>query len=184
MTWGVQLGIAGEYPLRTVTRIDMTEGFSTLGALVLPTFGWMVEKNVMIGGQIITGHLIDKYSSLNYIFPGPGPAPIIRETKMQDRYTELGISPFARYYVPLNKRNIVNLYLQAGVMVYHSTERRISRPVNHQIFPPTDQSEGRWNMLGGIGVGVSVNGKAGNLDMYVNNTGLYFGYYRHIVRKK
>lgn len=63
---GLQLGVAGEYPINSVTVLDINESNKRYGLLALPSFGWFIERNFVLGAQAIVGFNHESYSYSNY----------------------------------------------------------------------------------------------------------------------
>lgn len=171
--FGIELGIAGEYPISSVTQLNISESDKNYGLLLIPSYGWFVENNWVIGGQAILGFANNSYSydnSMQY------------STISKSRYSDIGIAPFTRYFIPLGKRNVVSIFGQASMPVIYSTsdieyKQSGSSPSNYSY------SNYEFRLIGTIGLGVSLNGRFGSLEVNGNTTGLYIGFHKYIGKK-
>ncbi|MEJ7672588.1 MAG: hypothetical protein WKF59_07725 [Chitinophagaceae bacterium] len=76
-----------------------------------------VENNWVIGGQAILGFSNTKYSS-KYTSNG-----IQYSNTNESKYSDFGIAPFTRYFVPLGQRNVVSIFGHASMPVIYSTSK-------------------------------------------------------------
>lgn len=174
---GIELGIAGDYPIRSVTQLNISKGDKNYGLLVLPSYGWFVENNWVVGGQAILGFSNNSYT---YQYTNSGGSIITSEDK--SRYSDFGVAPFTRYFIPLGKRNVVSIFAQASVPVIYSTSKKEStRNGNFPYFSAYSDEE--FRLFGTIGLGVALNGRFGSLEANANNTGLYIGFHKYISKK-
>ncbi len=166
---GIELGIAGDF--NTITQLDISKNNKDYGLLILPSYGWFVENNWVIGGQAILGFSNNSYKSGNGI----------QYSEYKSSYTDVGVAPFTRYFIPLGKRNVVSIFGHAAMPVMYSTsewESKYGNPIN-----TTSNSNYEVRLFGIIGLGVSLNGRFGSLEVNANNTGLYLGFQKYIGKK-
>ncbi len=183
--FGVQIGIAGGYPINSVTALDISKTNKFYGLLLLPSYGWFIERNFIVGAQAILGFNYDSYSYSNYDY-STNPPRLISDYKNTSKGTDLGIAPFLRYYVPLGKRNVVSLFGQGSFPVlYSSYKTEVTPPQTNPNFPyyRYNDEEG-LKLIASLGIGVSVNGRFGSLEINGNNTGLYIGFQKYLFPKK
>jgi len=174
--FGIELGIAGEYPINSVTQLNISDEDKNYGLLVLPSYGWFVENNWVIGGQAILGFSNNKYSS-KYTANG-----IQYSNTNESKYSDFGIAPFTRYFVPLGQRNVVSIFGHASMPVIYSTSKREFKQSPNSSFNSSN-SNNEFRLIGSIGLGVSLNGRFGSLEVNANNTGLYVGFQKYIGKK-
>lgn len=180
---GLQLGIAGEYPINSVTVLDINESNKRYGLLALPSFGWFIERNFVIGGQAIVGFNHESYAYSNYDY-SVNPPRYIGDFKNTSKGVDLGVAPFARYYVPLGRRNVVSLFGQGSFPVlYSSYESGSNYPSSYPGWSNYRYKEEGLKLMASLGGGVSINGRFGSFEVNANNTGLYFGYQRYFGSK-
>lgn len=171
--FGIELGIAGEYPINSVTQLSISKREKNYGILLLPSYGWFVENNWVIGGQAILG-----FSSNTYTYQN---TPQYSGTN-KSTYSDVGIAPFTRYFVPLGKRNVVSIFGHASMPIIYSTSKTESKQTGG--FPSNySYSNSELRLIGTIGLGVSLNGRFGSLEVNANNTGLYIGFHKYIGKK-
>lgn len=176
---GLQLGVAGEYPINSVTVLDINESNKRYGLLALPSFGWFIERNFVLGAQAIVGFNHDSYSYSNYDY-SVNPPRYMGDTKSTSKGVDLGVAPFARYYVPLGRRNVVSLFGQGSFPVlYSSYESGSNYNSTYPGWSNLRYKEEGLKLMASLGGGVSINGRFGSFEMSANNTGLYLGYQRY-----
>jgi opacity protein-like surface antigen len=66
---------------------DVNSTYKTLGFNLLPTVGYFIIDNLVVGGNILVSYSRQKSTESDY----------------KDTQTSLGIGPFVRYYYPLSK---------------------------------------------------------------------------------
>ena len=165
---GIELGIAGGYPINSITQLNISKDDKNYGLLVIPSYGWFVETNWVIGGQAIVG-----FSNNRYTY-NSGTQTYYNKSESSD----LGVAPFTRYFIPLGKRNIVSIFGQASMPILYSTYSSESK---QQGTPPSiySNNESELKLIGTIGLGVSLNGRFGSLELNGNTTGLYVGFHKY-----
>lgn len=164
--FGVELGIAGGYPINSVTELSISKNEKYYGLLIIPSYGKFVETNWVIGGQAILGFNNSRYSYNN------GTQTDYNKSKSSD----FGLAPFTRYFVPLGKRNVVSIFGQASLPILYSSY------YSESSWPGTPRSikdESELRIIGTIGLGVSLNGRFGSLELNANTTGLYVGFHKY-----
>lgn len=171
---GIELGVAGEYPINSVTQLNISKDDKNYGLLLLPSYGWFVENNWVVGGQAILGFSHDSYSyqsGLQYT------------NSSKSSYSDFGVAPFTRYFVPLGKRNVVSLFGHASLPVIYSTSKSENKQTGTSGAFSYSDSDYELRVIGSLGLGVSVNGRFGSLEVNANNTGLYFGFHKYFKKK-
>ena len=170
--FGIELGIAGGYPINSVTQLNISEGDKNYGLLIIPSYGWFVEKNWVIGGQAILGFSNESYS---YQYS-------TNATVSESKYSDIGLAPFTRYFVPIGRRNVVSIFGQASMPVIFSTSKREYKQTG--TSPSNNYSSNtELKLIGAIGLGVSINGQFGSLEVHGNTTGLYIGFHKYFGKK-
>ncbi len=168
---GIELAIAGDY--NTYLQLNITKNNKDYGLLLLPSYGWFVEKNWMIGLQALTGFSSNKYKNA------------YNTTQSSSKYTdrEFGIAPLTRYFIPLGKRNIVSIFGEASLPLVYSSSKGETKQTG--TFPFNNSySNNELSLRGNMGLGVSLNGHFGSLEINANTAGLYIGFHKYINRKK
>ncbi len=177
---GIQIGVAGGYPINSVTILDISNDSKDYGLLALPSYGWFVERNFLVGASAIIG--FNNYSSTNYSYDYSTSPPLVTKYKYEGRNLDLGLAPFLRYYVPLGKRNVVSLFGQGSFPILYSRTRNETTP--NQINNNWYNNQEGLKLIASLGLGVSVNGRLGSLEVNGNNTGLYIGVQKYLSFKK
>ncbi len=170
---GIEFGVAGEYPINSVTQLNISKSDKNYGLLLLPSYGWFVEKNWVFGGQAILG-----FSNTSYSYTNGSQFSSSNKSK----YSDFGIAPYTRYFVPLGKRNVVSLFGHASMPIIYSTSERVSKQTGNLPSTFTSNDFG-VKIIGSLGLGVSLNGRFGSLEANANNTGLYLGFHKYFRRK-
>lgn len=166
--FGIELGIAGGYPINSITQLNISKDDKNYGLLIIPSYGWFVETNWVFGGQAILG-----FSNNSYTY-NSGTQTYYDKSKSSD----FGIAPFTRYFVPLGKRNVVSIFGQASMPILYSTYSSESKQSGNPPFM-NSYNESELKLLGTIGLGVSLNGRFGSLELNGNTTGLYVGFHKY-----
>jgi hypothetical protein len=174
---GIELGVAGEYPINSVTKLNISKTEKNYGLLLLPSYGRFVENNWVVGGQAILGFANDSYT-----YQSGSSSGVVYTSSNKSRYTDFGIAPFTRYFVPLGKRNVVSLFGHASLPVIYSTSKEEYKQSGG--FPNTYSSNDyEVRVIASLGLGVSLNGRFGSLEVNANNTGLYVGLHKYFQKK-
>ncbi len=168
---GIELGIAGGYPINSITQLSFSKTEKNYGLLLLPSYGWFVENNWVIGGQGILGFSHNEYSYSGTQYSSAN----------KSDYTDFGIAPFTRYFVPLGKRNVVSLFGQASLPAVYSTTKRETKQTGSSPYN-TSSNTYEVQVIGSIGLGVSLNGHFGSIEVNANN-GLYLGFHKYFGKK-
>jgi hypothetical protein len=162
---GGQLQLANVDLFSSETILRVNDYSSEAGIVVSPNIGWFVEKNWLLGSM---GHLgfYSSKSNKNSTF-------VVKEKAF-----DIGITPFSRYYIDLTRRRNVKLFLLAGLPLIYSS-------YNVTYNSPTSTDEDRSNL--GIhavwGVGTSLHGQFGAIEMNLSSLGLNLGFQKFIGRK-
>jgi hypothetical protein len=167
----------------TTTEIIVQDGSSSVGLLLSPSYGKMIEKNWMVGAMGFIGYYSSRYSS-NYFPPSVGINPPVYPSKNISNYFDIGISPFTRYYFMLSKRNTMAFFLQGGLpFVYGQTKyiQRVGFPAGQQDLSIKQSSV---YLKASLGFGLSVQGKFGSIDTHVSNLGWFFSFNKLLKSNK
>ena len=179
----IQLGVAGGYPINSITELDISSNNKRYGLLALPSYGWFVERNLMLGASAIVGfnYNSSSFNSFDYSTNPPRPA----EVKNVGSGSDFGVAPFMRYYIPLSRRNVVSLFGQGSLPLIYSRYRYTNSLQTAQGVVSSSMSrEEGLKLIGSVGLGVSVNGRFGSFEVNANNTGLYVGFQKYFSPKK
>lgn len=127
----------------------------------------------MIGIQGLAGlssnKYIDYYNTSNY--------------KTTSSYSDVGIAPITRYFIPIGKRNVVSLFGQASLPIVYSSEKRETFQTTGSTPYNTSSRYSEVTLLGSIGFGASLNGRLGSLELNINNTGLFLGFHKYFRKR-
>lgn len=181
---GLQIGVAGGYPVNSYTILDISKTSKDYGLLAVPSFGWFLERNFQAGIQMFAGFNHYSYSNF-YSNPSVSP-PVVNEYKIISKGFDIGAAPFVRYYVPLGKRNVVSLFGQGSLpIIYSKYKEEIPAALqNSGWYINNNYNQEEVKVIASLGLGVSINGKYGSLEINGNNTGLYIGVQKYLFAKK
>ncbi|MES2005634.1 MAG: hypothetical protein V4450_14040 [Bacteroidota bacterium] len=143
----------------TSLALSLSPNRKNYGFNLVPTFGYVLQRNWLIGGQFTVGWEKEKY-------PNAGLGYTQTYT-----YTDLGFAPFTRLYLDLTRNKKWKLYGLAAVDIANSWVRSVS---NNQDSPYTNYH----STTGYIGIGAAYFGRRVSLDLNVAKTGLRLGIYR------
>lgn len=165
---GVQTNIAEGDLYYSSLMLRANKNYSDLGINIVPTFGWVVEKNWVIGGQVTMGWARNKYVS-NW-----SNGVSIASTKTN--YLDLGIAPFTRYYIDITRNQKIKLFGMASMELAYGRYKSQVKQNNDNIT--ATNSDNSVNLDGSIGFGMAYFGKQGSLDLNLSNMGLRLGLYK------
>lgn len=171
-TAGIEICIAGDY--NTILQLDFSKNSKNLGLLLLPSYGWFVQKNWMIGIQGLAGYAYNKYQNIYTTSPSI--------SKYTD--TDFGIAPLTRYFVPIGKRNIVSIFAQAALPLVYSSSKRETKQTGGTNPYNSSYKNTELTLRGNMGLGVSLNGHLGSIEINANTSGLFLGFHKYIGRNK
>jgi hypothetical protein len=145
---------------KTRTVIDFSG--QIYGLTILPTFGYSLQRNWLIGAQATFGIK----SSTN--------------TYYTHFNTDLGIAPFSRYYLDLTKNKMWKLFAVAALEIVTTSSKRTYKAwgtplITHYYTTST---------FGSIGGGVSYFSKKLIVDASFSNAALRLGFYRVLPSRK
>lgn len=175
--FNVQLGVAEGDLFNSLTTIEFSREVKNIGVLVLPGYGKFIERNLLLGISGIIG--LEDYKE-KYQGGTIGNPPVSYTRHQRSKYTDLGLSPFLRYYVPLGKRNTFSLFGQASFPLFYSSYRYSSYSDPLQAGTNYNASDDQVTLKASLGLGVSFNGSFGSFELSANNGGLFLGYQRYL----
>lgn len=165
---GIQTNIAEGDLYYSSLMLRVNKDYKDLGINIVPTFGWVVEKNWVIGGQITAG-------SASYSYPSNWSGGVnIARTK--STYLDLGIAPFTRYYIDITRNQKIKLFGMASMEIAYGRYKMQVKQNNGNII--ATNSDNTVNLDGSIGFGMAYFGKRGSLDLNLSNMGLRLGLYK------
>lgn len=165
---GVQTNIAEGDLYYSSLMLRVNKDYSDIGINIVPTLGWVVEKNWVIGGQITAG--LARYSYPSNWSNG------VYIARTSTTYTDLGIAPFTRYYIDITRNQKIKLFGMASMELAYSRQKAQIKQNNGSIL--ASNSDNTLNLDGSIGFGMAYFGKKGSLDLNLSNMGLRMGLYK------
>lgn len=165
---GVQTNIAEGDLYYSSLMLRVNKDYSDIGINIVPTLGWVVEKNWVIGGQVTLGWARDKYVS-NW-------SNGVNVATARNNYYDLGIAPFTRYYIDITRNQKIKLFGMASMELAYGYYKTQIKNNNGTIIGTN--SDNTINLDGSIGFGMAYFGKQGSLDLNLSNMGLRLGLYK------
>lgn len=132
-----------------------------IGLNIIPTMGWVLQRNWLIGAQAVFG-----LESVKNSVAGPG-------LEYSATYFDLGIAPFTRLYLDLGKNKRLKAF---GVAAMEFVYTHVKNP-SYNVF-----SENSVNAS--IGGGLAYFGKRTVIDLSMSTSALRLGFYRVIASRK
>lgn len=166
--FGIQTNIAEGDLYYSSLMVRVNKDYKDLGLNIVPTFGWVIEKNWVIGGQITAG--LARYSYPSNWSNG------VYIARTSTTYTDLGIAPFTRYYIDITRNQKIKLFGMASMELAYSRQKAQIKQNNGSIL--ASNSDNTLNLDGSIGFGMAYFGKQGSLDLNLSNMGLRLGLYK------
>jgi hypothetical protein len=132
-----------------------------IGLNIIPTIGWALQRNWLVGAQATFGFESVKNSGL-----GPG-------LDYTETYFDLGIAPFTRLYLDLGKNGKLKAFGVAALELIHTN-----------IKKDISQSYTKNTAIASIGGGLAYFGKRTTIDLSMSTSALRLGIYRVIAFRK
>ena len=156
---GVQTNLVAGDSYNTGLSLSSDQYESGFGLNIVPTYGWVLAHNWIIGTQTTIGfaresHKLNGYES-NYT------------------YWDLGIAPFTRLYVDITKNNKWKAFGMAAIEI---VENKVRYSIKGQNSPVSATSH--TNVLGTLGGGFAYFGRTVVIDLSICNAGLRLGLYK------
>lgn len=149
----------------TSLTLDVGSYSSEYGFNLVPTFGWVLMENWVVGGQANFGILREKTPLIGANMDGIS------------TYYDLGLAPFTRFYLDITKNKKWKAFGMASIELA-TVKSRYSIKGNSNPGPVSTTSNS--DLKGGLGVGFAYFGKSTSIDLNAGLTGLRFGIYRVI----
>jgi|GEM_PF-1003243 len=165
---GIQTNLIAGDMYYTNLALDISSFHNEYGLNIVPTFGWALERNWIVGGQATFGFLRSKNNS-----NGTG----ISETI--NTYYDLGIAPFTRAYLDITKNQRWKVFGMGSVEIVS----RQSRYTVKNIGAPTSVYN-YTSARASIGIGLAYFGRKLAVDLNASSAGLRLGFYKTFTSSK
>ena len=149
----------------TSLTLNVSSYASEYGINLVPTLGWVLKENWVIGGQANLGFFRQRTSFIGGNYDGIY------------TYYDLGLAPFTRLYLDITKNKKWKAFGMASVELA-TVKSRYSIKGGSNPGPVSTTSN--TDLKGGLGVGFAYFGKSTSIDLNAGLTGLRFGIYRVI----
>lgn len=149
----------------TNLTLDIGSNGSTYGINLVPTFGWAIQQNWVVGGQATLGFLREKIP-----YTGGGGSGI-------NKYYDLGIAPFTRLYLDISRNKKWKVFGMASAELASTQIRYFTEGTQS---PGLLYTSSNTQLKGSLGVGLAYFGKRTSIDLNAAVTGLRLGVYRVI----
>lgn len=154
----------------TLPELSVGSNRSTYGLNLVPTIGWAVDRNWIIGGQATLGFWHDRRSP-QYVGAG---------TNINDYY-DFGVAPFTRLYLDITKNKKWKGYGLAAIE-FANTQRFYKN--KNQGGTIQRSSDSFTEVKGTIGIGFAYFGRKVAVDLNAAVTGLRLGVYKTFAPRK
>lgn len=148
----------------TLPELSVGSYRSTYGLNLVPTLGWAVDRNWIIGGQATLGFWHDKRSPQ---YAGAGTDTY--------NYYDFGLAPFTRLYIDITKNKKWKGYGLAAIE-FANTQRFYKSSYPSGAIQKS--SDSFTDVKGTIGIGFAYFGRKLALDLNAAVTGLRLGVYK------
>jgi hypothetical protein len=150
--WGISFGSSGY----------------DLGFNIVPTFGYALQRNWLIGAHTTFG-----IESIQYKGYGAG-------YDHTDTYIDLGFAPFTRLYLDLSRNKKWKLFGVAGYEIVYTTTKNYYPQGSFASTTHSNKTSG----MGSLGGGFAYFGRKLIVDASMSNTALRLGFYRVLPSRK
>jgi hypothetical protein len=148
---GVQTTLLISDLYNTYLSIASNEIESAYGMNLVPTYGWAVSRNWLIGAQVNIGYL----------------KSTLHSSKTVTHYYDLGFTPYTRLYFDLSRNQRFKAFGQLGLEIA-GTKSRTDNGVTSQ----------GTQIAGSYGGGLSYFFNKLALDLNISGAGIRFGVYK------
>lgn len=151
--------------------LNFSQNIKRYGLNLVPTLGWAVQRNWILGGQATLGfwheRRVPPYSpGINY---------------NADNYYDLGIAPFTRLYLDITRNKKWKGYGLASIE-FATVQRVYKTSYQNGITQSTKDSV--VDLRGSLGAGLAYFGPQFSIDLNAAITGLRLGVYKTIAPGK
>jgi len=148
----------------TLPELSVSSNSSTYGLNLVPTIGWAVDRNWVIGGQATLGFWHDRRSPL---YTGAS-------TDVYNYY-DFGVAPFTRLYLDITKNKKWKGYGLAAIE-FANTQRFYK--AKYPNGTTQKSSDSFTDVKATIGIGFAYFGRKVAVDLNAAITGLRLGVYK------
>lgn len=163
---GVQLPLITNDMYYTHLAFSTGSGGNDYGISINPTYGYAIEHNWVLGLQATFG--IESLTNDNSNW-----------TNNKETYTDLGLAPFTRFYVDIQKKGKLKIFGMAAIEFNHANSRFTNRASGNSFTGPSG-----YSTTGSLGAGIAWFGKKISLDASMSNTALRVGIYHVLQGRK
>jgi hypothetical protein len=147
----------------TLPELSISSTNKTYGLNLVPTMGWAVDRNWVVGGQATLGFSHEEYSPP---YPGAG-------TNIYNYY-DFGIAPFTRLYLDITKNKKWKGYGLAAIE-FANMQRFYT---NRNLGGSSKSSDSYTYVKATVGIGFGYFGRKVAVDLNAAVTGLRLGVYK------
>lgn len=153
----------------TLPELSIGSTNKTYGLNLVPTMGWVVDRNWVIGGQATLGFWHEQNTPP---YPGAG-------TNIYNYY-DFGIAPFTRLYLDITKNKKWKGYGLAAIE-FANMQRFYT---NKNLSGTSKSSDSYTNVKATVGIGFAYFGRKVAVDLNAAVTGLRLGVYKTFSPRK
>lgn len=153
----------------TLPELSIGSTNKTYGLNLVPTIGWVVDRNWVVGGQATLGFWHEQNSP-----------PYTGADTYVYNYYDFGIAPFTRLYLDITKNKKCKAYGLAAIELAN-TQRFYTTKNQAGI---SKSSDSYTNVKATIGIGFAYFGRKVAVDLNAAVTGLRLGLYKTFGGRK
>jgi hypothetical protein len=162
---GIQTNLIQGDLYRSEFSFSVGRSESDYGLNLIPTIGWALKRNWLVGLQATFGFSRHKTELSGY--------------DNVHTYYDLGIAPFTRLYLDLTKNKRWKVFGLAAIEIVNSQRRYSLEGQSKPIYTTSNT-----DAMGVIGGGLAHFGRKTVIDLNVCNGGLRLGLYKTFSRRK
>jgi hypothetical protein len=164
---GIQMLIANTDMFRTENALKLNDFSNLYGLHVAGSYGWFVDRGLMIGVQTNIG-----FYHLDY---GSG-----TQYGVEADNFDISLAPMTRYYFSVDKKHRFKPFLLAGIPIVYSGVKKMY--IDNSWRPDVD--ENYLELRSVFGFGAAYFGKAGSIELNISNMGFFLGVHKFIQPRK
>ena len=165
---GIQTSLIAGDMYYTNLALDISSFHSEYGFNIVPTFGWALERNWVVGGQATVGFLRSENNSNG---------TNISETI--NTYYDLGIAPFTRAYLDITKNHRWKAFGMGSIEIVSRQSRYTVKGIG-----ASTSVNNYTSARASIGIGLTYFGRKLSVDLNASSAGLRLGFYKTFASAK
>jgi len=153
----------------TSLALNVSQNESNYGINLVPTLGWVLERNWVVGGQVTLGYSREKQ------------IPFGNNNTSIYSYYDLGLAPFTRIYLDISRNKRWKFFGAAAAELAGTRTRYSIKSASGTSLISTDK---HTELVGSIGMGFAYFTPKVSIDLSAAVTGLRLGVYKTFGPRK